>query len=386
MPMADRDTVLTHTDLRELATELCGPPRGRGRSAAWHCPDPAHPDNNPSMGIFRARAGHDRWKCQSCGQGGTAIDLLTLVTGTTVGGAFRELAERLGLHGDSPTDRPQRPRPRSGDRLSAPVADAPDPAIELLVRRTAELLWQPIALGARTVLHRRGFSEPMLRANRVGFDPGPRHLPRPRGLPYRGPGIVFPALDPSDRHTVYYQLRYLNPARTGRKYDQPSVSRAPNPRFAELIPTGPVVPGYLVVAEGFPDGYTATQAGTRTVAVLGTSHADPSGAGTLADVLIERYPATAFAIYFDADHRIRPDHPPAGRIAAKLLADELTQRGAAAGRHEPPAPHKDLNDWWHADPQALTSHLTATGRLLTTGELDAASPPNGPPTEPAIGM
>jgi hypothetical protein len=56
----DRGTVLHATDLRELATEVCGPPRGRGASAKWHCPDPAHPDEHPGGLLGRASTQRQR--------------------------------------------------------------------------------------------------------------------------------------------------------------------------------------------------------------------------------------------------------------------------------------------------------------------------------------
>ncbi|SNQ46595.1 hypothetical protein FRACA_1480003 [Frankia canadensis] len=73
----DRDAVLDRTDLAALATEICGDPQGRGRGARWHCPNPAHPDEHPSMGIYQGFQGRWRWKCHACGEGGTAVDLLT---------------------------------------------------------------------------------------------------------------------------------------------------------------------------------------------------------------------------------------------------------------------------------------------------------------------
>ena len=57
MTTVDRDAVLDRTDLAALATEICGDPQGRGRGARWHCPNPAHPDEHPSMGIYQGFQG-----------------------------------------------------------------------------------------------------------------------------------------------------------------------------------------------------------------------------------------------------------------------------------------------------------------------------------------
>ncbi len=322
------------------------------------------------MGIFRGRTGYQRWKCHSCGEGGTAVDLFMAASGVGAGEALRELARRSGLlpwdaggfrRSTTPTIRRVPPPP------AAPPTTVrePDPAVETFVARGAALLWQPIGSGARQHLSGRGFTDEVLHANRVGFDPGPRQLARPRGLPFRGPGIVYPALDPISRSAVYYQVRYLDPERAGRKYDQPAAALAPNPRLAAIRSTVPAPAGYLVVCEGFPDALTASQAGVAAIAVLGVSHASTDGAETLAQTLLERYPRTAFAICFDADDRgTRPGKPATGRIAAGRLADRLAQTGAIVARLEPAAPHKDLNDWWRADPVSVTRELSGTATVL----------------------
>jgi hypothetical protein len=63
MSLLDRDELLARTDLADLATQICGPARGRGRSSRWHCPNPEHPDEHPSMGIYLNGHGLQRWKC-----------------------------------------------------------------------------------------------------------------------------------------------------------------------------------------------------------------------------------------------------------------------------------------------------------------------------------
>jgi hypothetical protein len=248
-----------------------------------------------------------------------------------------------------------------------------------MVAATADLLWRPIGSGPLRYLRNRGFLDGVLAANRVGFDPGPRHLARPRGFPYRGPGIVFPALEGHGR-AIYYQLRYLDPARAGRKYDQPLAEIAPNPRVVSLVAAGPSPPGFLTVCEGYPDGLTAAHTDVDTAAVLGVGHASPDGADQLAAALLERYPNTGFAICFDADERTRPDKAATGRIAANRLAVRLAVRGALVARISPAPPHKDLNDWWRAEPDAVRRDLHGTCAVLADLQ---PSPPSlaVPPTE-----
>jgi hypothetical protein len=399
MPLVDRDEVLARNDLAELATEVCGIPHGRGAGRRWHCPNPNHPDEHPSMGVYRSTRGYQRWKCHACGEGGTAIDLLMISGGIGPGEALRDLARAAGLDPDPPGSgllrwpTPLPPRPASPP--PTPVAQQPDPAVEELVRRAAELLWQPIGDGARRHLRARGFNDLLLHANRVGFDPGPRHLPRPDGLPRRGPGIVYPALQPTTNTAIYYQLRYLNPKRAGRKYDQPRAHLAPNPHFTAVrgVMTDPG--GLVVVCEGFPDALTAAHAGLPAVAVLGVSHASSHGARALAEQLARSHPGVAFAVYFDADeHGDRSATKlSAGRIAAGHLAANLAEMGAMVARMLPPPGHKDLNEWWQHDPDAVTTELTGTALLLAAPTVPApdlhrttAIHPDIPDTEVMTGI
>jgi hypothetical protein len=79
------------------------------------------------------------------------------------------------------------------------------------VAEAARLLWDPIGDYARSRLRARGLSDDLLRANRIGFDPGPAVLAHPEGLPRSGPGVIFPALHPDTGAAGYYQLRSLSP-------------------------------------------------------------------------------------------------------------------------------------------------------------------------------
>jgi hypothetical protein len=368
----DRDAVLDRTDLVALATEICGDPQGRGRSARWHCPNPAHPDEHPSMGIYQGFQGRWRWKCHACGEGGTAIDLLMTGAGMTVREALLDLAQRTGIAPEPII--PRRPHRRTAPPTPAPSASQAtpvSPAIGELVSAAADLLWQPVGAGTLRYLHERGFTDELLAANRVGFDPGPRQLPRPEGLPRAGPGVVFPVLRPADLHPVYYQVRYLG-SRQRRRYDQPAQDLAPNPKLAHLIFDGPAEPGLTVICEGFPDALTAAHSGLAAVALLGTAHASGSGAPALADRLIEECPGSAFVVCFDDDTAMKHDKRPAGQNAAIRLADELAHRGQLVLNIQPPTGIKDLNAWWQQSPDVVCN---AFGHLPVTLGQPAADPP-----------
>ncbi|MBW3641883.1 MAG: molecular chaperone, partial [Actinobacteria bacterium] len=158
----DRDEVLAHTDLAALAAELCGPPRGQGAGAKWHCPNPDHPDAHPSMSVFTGQRSQ-RWKCHACGDGGTAIDLWMTVRKCGVAEAIEDLGARTPLPRDSSRWSPSPDRVSAGRRTDAgpaqggtrpnvaPPAMVPravvptevDPAIEAYVATAAEVLWGP---------------------------------------------------------------------------------------------------------------------------------------------------------------------------------------------------------------------------------------------------
>jgi hypothetical protein len=361
MPQLDRAEILARTDLADLATEICGPPRGQGRSSRWHCPNPDHPDRNPSMGMYTsARTGDWRWKCHACGEGGTAVDLLMISSRMSPGDALRNLAERAGVSpGSRSTPNRTYARPARPPAPPTEAARVPHPAIETLVARAAELLWQPIGDYARRRLHARGLLDGVLKANRVGFDPGPSVLPRPDGLPHRSPGITFPALDHATGAAVYYQLRSLSPRHAAdRKYDQPSLELAPNPRLVRVRSAEELRSNHvLIICEGFPDALCAVQAGVPSAAVLGIDHAGTDRADSLAERILTEHIHGAYAVCFDSDAR--------AQAAAARLADCLAQRGADVARLQPPDNINDLNDWWQAAPQALARQLAAAATLLS---------------------
>ena len=363
----DRDEVLARTDLVQLAADICGPPSGHGRSARWHCPNPDHPDTHPSMTVYQAPRSQ-RWKCHGCGEGGTAIDLWMLSQRSTVAEAITALGERCGA--TSTTAAPS-VGPRLKHLLTAPIAtgsapgtptapavagraDVVDPdtfdvRVESYVAAAADLLWSPRGEGALRWLRDRGFSDPVLRANRVGYDPGPRGLRRAKGLPWRGVGIVLPILGTRD-HAIWAQTRYLDPGGAGRKYDSVMSEIAPNPRVATIRSTEPARADLVVLTEGIPDGLTVAHTGVQAVAVVGTGNTGPDVAGRLH----RAFPHATFVVAFDNDT--------AGRTTGPKLGAHLAALGHAVVATTAAAPHNDLNDWWRCDPAGFKSQIEAAGR------------------------
>jgi hypothetical protein len=197
----------------------------------------------------------------------------------------------------------------------------------------------------RTWLRHRGFSEEVLRANRVGYDPGPRAFRRARGLPYRAPGVVFPVLGPDDR-AVYVQIRYLDPTKAGRdKYDNCMSRVALNPRVVVLRTPcpDPALAEIVVVAEGIPDGLVGAELGARAAAIIGAGNHGPEVAHRLSDA----FPHGRFVLPWDADH--------GGRKGRSVLGAQLVEFDRDVVLSAPLDGHKDLNAWWIADRDGLAA-------------------------------
>ncbi len=356
-----RDELLGRTDLARLASELCGPAHGRGRSARWHCPAPEHLDHHPSMTIYDGYR-NQRWHCHACGAGGTAIDLYATATGAQIGHAIRALAQRAGITGEHSDETLTRRRPIQG--ATKVTSTTPDPAIELYVAAAAALLRSRQGQAAREYLRNRGLADSeLLRINRIGYDPGPRELPRAAGLPRRGSGIVLPILD-DDRRAIFCTTRYLNEEAAGRRYDNASSTLAVNPKVATIRPVEDSHPETVVVTEGILDGLTAARHGYSAAAVLGATNVGPA----VSEWLKTAYSGRRGLIAFDGDD--------AGRRAAQRLAGEITAMksvllvGIDRG---------DLND---QGPAVVAKLLSSTDEYISRKQTSEMSTPDRtPPTQ-----
>lgn len=326
MTRYDRDALLASVDLHALADQLLGGHHGSERSRTWPCPIPTHAQTGrtPPVSIFVTRWGEQRWRCHGCGASGSAIDLVIHTHGVDVRRAMELLASRSGARAEVDCPGPGRP-----SRLPVERSE-PHPGIEDYAAICAEYLWTPAAGGpAHYLTEVRGLPEDVLRLNRVGFDPGPRHLHRPDGIP-RSSGIVLPVLDDAGR-AVFTQTRRLGSRITGPRYLNCANRAAPNPRLAVYRSSGAST-GPMVVCEGAIDALSAAAAGCRSVAALGSTVADTHVADRIAHL-----GADGVVIAFDADE--------AGDRGAMELAGLLRSRGVRTARLRPPSRASDLNDW-----------------------------------------
>ena len=192
-----------------------------------------------------------------------------------------------------------------------------DPSVVRYVEACEQILWTP---AGRPILDyltgQRGLDPDVLRANRVGADPGPGTLRRPGGLPRGGPAAVLPALG-YDGQVTYAQARYLDPPPGRSKYDNPASRLAANPKLGWINPAHQQL-GPLVVCEGTIDALTAATAGYRAVAVLGATYISADIARQICDAA-GPYPAI---LAFDADT--------AGQAAAERLVQLLPDTSTVA--------------------------------------------------------
>lgn len=400
MSRFDRDDVVAATDLWALATELLGEPVGSGRAAKWRCPTPTHEDLHPSTSVYDGPKGA-RWNCFGCGAGGSCIDLWMHVHRVGFAAALETLAARNGIppsaeqpphgrrqprvvEGSAPalSTAPDLPRSRHQGPPPPPIIRPANPEIERYVAAAAEALWTPHGYRGREWLAARGLDdEAILRANRIGFDPGPRRLRRGAGLPKYGNGIVFPALS-AERRAVYFQLRQITERDRPNKYLNPAENVAPNPRTT-LIRTAeaPLAGDVTIIAEGVPDALAAAHAGYRAIAVLGAWTIN----GDVADSVAAHHRDTSghtIVVAFDDDD--------AGRTNAdKLLGLLATRLQDATLIDLTPPGGLDLNAWRQVDRHDCDHALAAAtrpGPALRRSPLGAVRAIQSPPPvlEPAL--
>ena len=292
--------ILDRTDLAELLTSLSGPPTGTGRAARWSCCSADHQDVNPSVSMFVDRKGVERWRCWSGGHAGTAIDAVMIGHNQDVTGALKWLQERAGQFPDPPV---RQPTPQTTSRaLSA--------ELRTWAINCEHRLWRPEGDNARAWLHQRGLTDDILRANRIGFDPGSHVAPRPRGLP-RWRGVTVCSFDRSGA-LAYVQVRNLD-GQALSKYSNPTPQHGNLPPVT--FPRGAPAAGPVVVAEGVLDGLIVTQTGHRCAALISTSSITSANTSPAAELIRAHANGQPIVLALDGDT--------AGRAATARLRTQL---------------------------------------------------------------
>ncbi len=329
----DRDDLLARVDLVSVL-DAVSPGGGHGDRRQWRCPSPGHDDSRPSVKVSTDSSGVQRWRCWSGGENGTAIDAVMAAKSMTVGDAIRWLNDNYAHLEVLPRRRAPEARP-----IGRPSGEAVEYA-----QRCEKLLWSGSGGEVRDWLHRRGLDDAVLRANRVGADPGRRYLPRVKGLPAGWPAAVFPALD-RNGDIAYFQARFLSPPDGRDKYDNPSRKWASNPRVAWTQPVPALNDrsassdrsALLIVAEGTPDALIAAQQGFAAVAVLGSMYPDARVADAITEYGAGR--SVSVVVCFDCDES------QAGAKGAAKLIELLEERSVRSVTNVTPPAGMDLSDW-----------------------------------------
>ena len=326
----DRDEVLEQVDLEELADALVGSRKMIGSSPKWPSPVQGHEQTGrtPPMSIFTDRSGCQRWTCFATGHRGTAFDLVMETRGCDFKEAVAYLAGMAGVEAGPVPDHGRRP---AKARKVVPAMTEQQVREGLAAVRDWHAQceqWLETHSGrlGRQWLDARGYGADDIAAARVGFDPGPHRVPRPRGLPRLRPALVLPVMT-AQGEVVFAQSRALNPASLG-KYFNP-VARlegkaevaVPNPGIGWLQPAEP--PGRddpVVLCEGITDAIAARPAGFECGCVIGTGNAVRD---EVVGAVIAHAEGRPVVLCFDGDD--------AGvKVAAKVVG-QLRAAGCAAG-------------------------------------------------------
>ncbi len=361
----DRDAILARVDLEALADELLGA-RARPALRMWSCPNRDHSQTGktPPLSVFNARAGHQRWHCHGCGDGGTAIDLLLR---TERAGDVREaldwLAGRTGLA-------PGRPLHSAGPatllRTGPPATPSPrtlDPAVveqlEEYTAACADYLRRPGGRVIRSWLtEQRSISPDVIEAAGLGADPGPRVIPRPDGVPRVFPAVVFPVRE--DGRVVYTISRHLRPVAS--RWWNTAECLAPNPRVAFYQSISGQPSSGLVVTEGPIDALSAVAAGYDAAAIL--------GAGAVSPEIADRLSAIGRRII------LALDNDPEGRRAHDQLTHLLDERTTGWRTMPIPEHHGDLNAWHIASRDRWPEVMHSRARLARASSGTHTPPPS----------
>ena len=294
--------ILDRTDLAALLTSLSGPPTGNGPQARWACISADHRDEHPSVSMFVDRNGIERWRCWSDGHAGTAIDAVMIGHHLDIADAMRWLQQHCANLPNPP------PRtPTTNTTLRRPLSAA----LRRWVNECEHRLWRPEGDAALDWLRARGLGDDVLRANRIGFDPGAHVEPRAPGLP-RWRGITVCSFD-RDGELAYTQVRNLD-GQAPSKYTNPRPLHGtlPTVTFPRSAPSD----GPVVVSEGILDGLIVAQAGYRSAALISATSITAGPTSPAADAIRRHANGNTIVLALDGDN--------AGRAATKRLRTQLT--------------------------------------------------------------
>lgn len=97
-PQTDLADLISLVDLPALVAQYAGPGRGPANSVLFSCPNPQHPDRNPSFTVKRDKSGKWHAACWSaCNWNGDALDLVQWLEGCDKHAAANKLRALVGI-------------------------------------------------------------------------------------------------------------------------------------------------------------------------------------------------------------------------------------------------------------------------------------------------
>lgn len=166
--MIDTDKILEMVDLRALIERELGQPHKESNGRPfWLCP--FHSEKTPSFGIVKKDPRF--FKCFGCGKSGTAINWVMDRKNIK----FKEACAYLVGNNNLPVVHSSFYPSREKEKAPPKASEAPRSAWSEMARqqtdRCAALLWTPVGQWALNYLHRRGFSDDIIRQYRLGYNP-----------------------------------------------------------------------------------------------------------------------------------------------------------------------------------------------------------------------
>jgi len=347
-----------------LAPELL--PNGHKAGNKWMASGIADTGHSASLyvnltGIYTGRW-RDMGNCPAGEEKGDMIDLIRLTQGLDAGGAVQDAKRRLGIHDDFTPVTQSRPDPAEMARRAEEARQRAEArhAQELLSRQKRTKDAQGLYLsgvpieGTAAALYLRGRGIDMAPwPNSLKFHGEVYHSGLKAKIPAMLCGIYSASGEQTGCHRIY--LARDSAARWGKALAPPDITDPRERRGWAKKAIGPAWGCFVPIAKGASGkSMRHLQAGEPVYVTEGVEDAlvvsmiKPEArviaAISLGNIGALVLPTAAQKMVIVAD---RDDKPAAQETLERVMAQQQA-RGITMQMVMPPAPHKDINDWWQA--------------------------------------
>jgi hypothetical protein len=255
-----RNTILQATDLEHVIATTTN-------ELTRRCPNPNHNNNETAtVDTYQTTEQIQRWYCSECGAGGTAIEWLNYTCDLGTLDAIEHLETLTAKHARSTT------------------TNHPN-CIDDYIAQSAELLWTKHGEQGRDWLNEHAIlHEPTLRANLIGYDPGPHLQYRSAGLPSNGPAIVFPIVNKPNTPPRYVHIRSIHLEPNHPQWITPARNIADTTTLAFFTPATDNNNRDLLVCNNLTDALTAATLHHPAIAILSGMEMHPNTIDTLQQI------------------------------------------------------------------------------------------------------